>query len=89
MSTMLTPELAAAIRERRGFKTDRLIATYTKGGTYVIASAGQWNDSGKPRDLVAILPGDLGQGRVLALYVAVNPALLAEIEAALEEVGER
>lgn len=86
MSTMLTPELGAAIRERRGFKTDHLIATYTKGGTYVIASAGKWNDNGKPRDLVAILPGNLGQGRVLALYIAVNPALVAEIEAVLDYV---
>ena len=80
---IFTDKQLEAIRERRGFVTPHLIATVTKGGTYIIASSGRWNDNGRPRDLVAILPGDLGQGRVLALYIAVNPALIAELEAAL------
>lgn len=82
-ASTFTPEQVEAIRERRGFVTPHLIATTTKGGTYIIASSGKWNDEGLPRDLVAILPGDLGQGRVLALYIAVNPALIAELEAVL------
>ena len=84
MSTStLSPEFIEAIRERRAIKNDHLIAAHTKGGTYVIASSGRWNDNGRPRDLVAILPGDLGQGQVLKLYVAVSPAFVAELEAAL------
>lgn len=82
-SDTLSPEFAEAIRERRGFTNDHLIAAHTKGGTYVIASTGRWNDNGKPRDLVAILPGDLGQGQVLKLYIAVDPAFVAELEAVL------
>lgn len=80
---MIDPEMAAAIRDRRAHSNDHLIAAHTKGGTYVIASSGKWNDNGKPRDLIAILPGDLGQGQVIALYVAVNPALVAEVETLL------
>lgn len=82
---MIDPEMAAAIRDRRAHSNDHLIAAHTKGGTYVIASSGKWNDNGKPRDLIAILPGDLGQGQVIALYVAVNPELVAEVEALLSE----
>lgn len=82
-SDTLSPEFAKAIRDRRGFTDDHLLAARTRGGTYVIASAGRWNDNGKPRDLVAILPRDLGQGQVLKLYVAVNPAFVAELEAVL------
>lgn len=82
-SDTLSPEFIEAIRERRAIKNDHFIAAHTKGGTYVIASSGRWNDNGRPRDLVAILPGDLGQGQVLKLYVAVNPAFVAELEAAL------
>ena len=81
MSTFFSPEQAEAIRERRGFATDHFIAATTNGGTYILASSGKWNDSNLPRDLLAILPGDLGQGRVLALYIAVNPDLIAEVEA--------
>lgn len=82
--SIFTPEQAEAIRERRGFATDHVIATTTKGGTYVIASSGKWNDNGMPRDLLAVLPGDLGQGRVLALYIAVSPDLIAEVREIVE-----
>lgn len=78
---IITPEQAEAIRGRRGFATDYLIAATTNGGTYILASSGKLNDSNLPRDLLAILPGDLGQGRVLALYIAVSPGLIAEVEA--------
>ena len=80
---MLSPEAAEAIRARRAFTNDHLIGAHTKGGTYVLASKGKWNDNGKPRDLLAILPSDIGQGQVLALYIAVNPELIAEVESAL------
>lgn len=82
-STIPSPEFAEAIRERRAFKDQNLIAAHTKGGTYVLASSGRWNDNGRPRDLLAILPGNLGQGQVLKLYVAVNPDLVDEVEATL------
>lgn len=36
-------------------------------------------DSGKPRDLIAILPGDLGQGAVLQLSITTNPNLVREV----------
>lgn len=79
MNRIFTTEQLEAIRERRGFTTPHLIATRTKGGTYVIASSGKWNDDGKPRDLLAVLPGDLGQGVVIQLYVAASPDLVAEV----------
>lgn len=82
-STILSLEFAEAIRERRAFKDANLIAAHTKGGTYVLASSGRWNDSGRPRDLLAILPGNLGQGQVLKLYVGVSPDLVDEVEATL------
>lgn len=81
--TILSLEFVEAIRERRAFKDPNLIAAYTKGGTYVLASSGRWNDSGRPRDLLAILPGNLGQGQVLKLYVGVSPDLVDEVEAAI------
>jgi hypothetical protein len=79
MNRIFTPDQLEAIRERRGFTTPHLVATHTKGGTYVIASSGRWNDDGKPRDLLAVLPGDLGQGVVIQLYVGASPDLMAEV----------
>ena len=78
-----TAEQVEALRERRGFTTPHIIAAHTKGGTYVIASKGQWNDNGKPRDLLAILPGDLGQGQIIRLHVATSDRLIEEVEAAI------
>lgn len=62
--------------------------TYTyraRGGTYIIASQGTITDSGRPRDLIAILPGSLDLGtRVLPLYVAVDPDLVDALRSALD-----
>lgn len=77
-----TPEQTQLLRERKAFTTPHLIVSHTKGGTYVLASNGKWNDNGKPRDLLAVLPGDLGHGHVLQLWVSVSPELMAEVEAA-------
>lgn len=60
------------------------ISYVTRGGTYVIASAPNWNDSGEARDLVAILPMALEGTRVIPLYVAVNPDLIDALRAALD-----
>lgn len=75
----------AAIRERRGFVGTHVMGTTTRGGTYIIASLAKWNDSGHPRDLLAVLPGDLGHGRVLPLYIAVGPDLVTEVEEILAD----
>ena len=59
----------------------------TQGGTVIIASSGHGNDSGLPRDLAAVLPAPLNDvGRVIPLYVAVNPDLITKLEA---ELGRR
>lgn len=76
--------LADAIEARATGAFDAFLTIYvTKGGTLIIASRGSVTDSGKPRDLAAILPADLGAGRVLPLWLAVNPELITGLEAAL------
>lgn len=77
---LLPDELAEAIRARRPIKTEWTDCYRTRGGTYVIASNGRQSDSGKPRDLLAILPSDVGQGAVLKLWMAVNPDFVAAVE---------
>lgn len=77
----LTHDDIASIRDRRPFAGHVVTGYLSKGGTYIIANRGIWNDNGKPRDLVVILPGDLGSGRVIPLYIAVNPEFIAELEA--------
>jgi hypothetical protein len=81
----LHPEVLERIRNRSAFAQpiQQLTGYWTQGGTYVIASAGYATDSGDPRDLVAILPGDLGQGRVVPLYIGTNPAVVAYLETEL------
>ena len=61
------------------------ISYMTRGGTYVIASAPKWNDSGEAHDLVAILPMALENWtRVLPLRPTVNPDLLRALREALD-----
>lgn len=87
MSTDLrifTPKELRLIRERQTFDTHFAMGYTTAGGTYIVASTGVQSDSRQPpRDLVAILPGDLGQVQLLTLYVAVNPQVIEEIAEAL------
>lgn len=78
--SILTAATADAIRGRRPFLVGSLMGYTTHGGTYMLATPAPWTDDGYRRDLVAILPGDLGHGRVLPLYVGVNPALVDEVE---------
>jgi hypothetical protein len=73
------------VRARRPFKTPSLIGYLTKGGTYILASSGLYTDSGKPNDLMAVLPAELDHGRVLPLYIATNPEVVAYLEAQLRE----
>lgn len=79
----ITPHVAELIRNRQPVTPNddpHLIAYMTKGGTYIVASNGKQTDSRKPRDHAAILPGDLGKGRVIPLYIATHPDLIAELE---------
>lgn len=75
--------IAEKIRQRKPFTDSLAVGYWTKGGTYIIASNGKWRDDGKPRDLLAILPGDLGHGQVIQLYIAVAPEFVAEVERVL------
>lgn len=77
----LTDDECEAIRMRRPFNGPYVSGYFTKGGSFVLANRGMWNDNGKPRDLALILPADLGKGQVIPLYVAVNPDFIAELEA--------
>ena len=53
------------------------IGYVTDGGTYIIASQAEWNDDGKPHDLVAILSAHIGDNsRIMPLRPTVNPDLL-------------
>lgn len=79
----ITPVVAERIRKRQPVTKSHdphLIAYRSKGGTYIIGSNGAQGDSGKPRDLAAILPGNLGQGRVIQLYISAHPDLIRELE---------
>lgn len=81
--------LVAKIKEGQTGDLDGWNQAYvTAGGTYVIASRGIWNDNGKPRDLVAILPSgvmDFGMdSRVMQLNVAVNTDFLDALREALD-----
>lgn len=56
----------------------------TDGGTYVIASDPVGNDSGRPHDLMAVLPMPLEGSRVLVLRPTVNPDLVAALRQRLD-----
>ena len=60
------------------------ITYVTDGGTYVIASNGQATDSGRPRDLLAVLPLPIEGSRVVPLWPAVNPDLVVALRSALD-----
>lgn len=72
-----------AIRAGREFKSTWTIGYRTTGGSYIIASDGRQTDSGQARDLLAILPFDLGKGRVVMLYAGANPEFAAYLESEL------
>lgn len=76
--------VAAAAGGRIGKLTPWNYAYISKGGTYIIATAGTWTDSGRPRDAVAILPGALEGSRVLPLYIGVSPDLIEALRAELD-----
>lgn len=63
------------------------VAYVSRGGTYLIASAPNWNDSGEARDLVAILPmaAERGGSRVVVLRPTVNPELVDALRAVLDD----
>lgn len=73
--------LADAIAARATGAFDTWTQIYiTPGGTLVVAASGNSTDSGSPRDLLAVLPGDLGQGLVVPLNITVNPDLVEGLE---------
>lgn len=63
----------------------------TRGGTYMLATAAHWTDSGVPRDLLAIVPTTGGVGKlawsVVQLWPFVNPSTVTELQADLDEHG--
>lgn len=69
------------IRDRKPFRDERDVQGYlTRGGTYVIASQGKTSDSGKPRDLIAVVPGERFQFEVVLLWPAVHPDFVHQVE---------
>ncbi|WP_426734437.1 hypothetical protein [Glutamicibacter sp. 2E12] len=77
--------LVAKIKAGQTGNLDTLNQVYvTAGGTYVLASRGIWNDSGKPHDLVAIVPGLLGSGRVVPLDLSVNDDFVTALREAFD-----
>ena len=76
----ITDAMAGAILQREPFGAAAghpwVMGYPTKGGTYMIATAGRATDSGRPRDLVAIDPA----GNVHQVWVAVNPDFIAELK---------
>ena len=65
---------AAAFRETGDLDAGTL-SYITKGGTWVLASKGIYNDDGRPHDLVAVLQ----DGSVLPLRPTVNPELVQQL----------
>lgn len=84
---LLPAEIVENVRARRVFKkaTAGLIGYVTTGGTYILATAAHWSDDNRARDLIAVLPGDLGNGRVVPLYIGTNPDVVAYLEAQLAD----
>jgi hypothetical protein len=76
---------AAAIKARKPIQINGiqpwLMAYRTKGGGYIIANDGCMSDSQKPSDLIYVWPG----GGVVALSPLVNPDLVAEVEAVVNQ----
>ena len=86
------PELSGpaitALRTRQRFTEGDLSAYITKGGNYVLATSGAYSDDGKARDLLLILPVDLGKGRLIRLWPALHPQFVPSIEEALRPTCE-
>lgn len=86
------PELSGpaitALRTRQRFTEGDLSAYITKGGSYVLATSGAYSDDGKARDLLLILPVDLGKGRLVRLWPALHPQFVPSIEEALRPTCE-
>lgn len=76
--------IAQRIRDRKPFKDEHDTQGYlTRGGTYVIATQGKASDSGKPRDLLAVVPDERFRQQVVVLWPAVRPDFVTQVEKAL------
>lgn len=76
----------AAMDRQTGNVALGAVATLTDGGTWILSSDGGQTDSGRPHDLVAVLPAPLFDGtRVLVLRVTVNPDLVRELSEQLDD----
>lgn len=80
VARFINDSIVTAVRYRRPFKTAHLYGRPTAGGTYLLGVPAPWNDDDKPRDLLAILPADLGNGRVVVLRPTANPDVVAYLE---------
>ena len=87
----LTPTAREAIANRKPYRGEDdpfTIGYRSAGGTYMIASKGKWNDSSRPRDLIAIVEMISGT-RAIPCTPLVNPDFLAAVVAALVDGGDR
>lgn len=69
--------IVSAAEARHGGLIDHFTCGYTtEGGTYMIASAPTGNDSGRPRDLLAVLPAPVEGSRIKVLRPTVTSELI-------------
>lgn len=75
----------AAAARRTGSVTHWTAAYITDGGSYMICAEPSTTDSGRPRDLIMILPGALENGtRVIPVMITANPELVAYLRSQLD-----
>lgn len=78
----------AALSQTTGLLDFWSAAYVTDGGTWMLASSPEATDSGRPRDLIAVLPATLDLGtRVVPLRPTVNPNLVDALRTALDHRG--
>ena len=70
-----------AIRTRAPLVTTYLRIYKTRGGSLILASHEDWNDDGRPRDLVIVT----ALGEVIKLSPTANPRLVQEVRMIVEE----
>lgn len=75
-----------AAQSRTTGQLDPFTTAYiTEGGTWIVASDGRSNDDGGAHDLLAVVPANIEDTRVLPLRVTVNPDLIQALRDALDK----
>lgn len=87
MSTRYASYVDAAKARATGAIDVWTTAYVTDGGTWIIASSPNSTDSGRPRDLVAVLPAAIEGSRVVMLWPTVHPDLIATLRSGLDSGG--